>query len=117
MIIKTDNLFINTDNIVTISHYEVNPSDTTKYSAGLDINGIRYPFYVGTTNGYPQDEVRWEINTNLMNYVKAIVNKMTNAGSLDQVVIEDIHFPDRLETYPEATKTSIPIPKREQIND
>ena len=52
-----------------------------------------------------------------MNYVKAIVNKMTNAGSLDQVVIEDLHFPDKLETYPEATKTSIPIPKREQIND
>lgn len=113
MLIRIENLYINTDNIVTITNFEELSDGDTCYIAGITINGEKIVVYKGDNNGNPGPEQRIEILDKLAGLVQDIVNRMSGAGSLTQQVVEEVKFNKALTL---STTTELGI-KKEQIND
>lgn len=104
MILKIEDLYINTDNIVTIGVFENQPHGLYDYECGMIINGTKYNMY--NCNGNPQEDLREVLITKVRQFIKVIVDEMTHVGTTDQIVIKEIGFDKTVE-----------VPKREQIND
>ena len=113
MIIRIENLYINTDNISTITNFEELSDGSGVYLAGITINGEKIVVYKGDNNGNPTPEQRYEILEKLLGLVKDIVNRMSGAGSLTQQVVEEVKF-DKSLTQSITKELGI---QREQIND
>ena len=113
MIVRLENLYINTDNIVTISNYEILDDGNIVYEAGIVINGDNHPIYRGDGKGNPNPEQRQEICDKTSQLVKTIVNNMAGAGTLSQQVIKELQF-DKTLSFCELKEIGL---HKEQLND
>ena len=73
MIIQLNQLFINTDNVATISPYETSKDKTTEF--GIIINGIKYTIFESKDNSF--DELQKERNK-VFNIISTIINLLTS---------------------------------------